>query len=309
MRVSQYSFALSLLFHCALIILLYMLLRSDGRRAQGSPIRIQMTPPADTPGTVPIAAVPSTRGTVAPADSLARSAPRPETGAVRLRPDTLSWSRPAAPAAATAPLDAAFRDSVLKRHALDWRDEIARLSAIKDPENPVSEMLRQQNDGSNPVFLNPGSGNIVTKKQPAPRFDFIPTTEQVAAIARLSTQGASTQIDLYANLDSAVVTTAEQFNRSLEELHRKGFLRRKKISPQNIMQVVTPLGSMPVEMSRKNRINPVWEYELNISKSRLIDYLQARLDAARQQISRTPQDSARIAARIKELQGKILLLI
>lgn len=310
MRMSHYSLAFSLLFHCALIILLYTLIHPGVRHRAHTLIRIHLAPPPEektqTRADIPVSDRPETSLS---ADTPVQPASPPAERAVQLRPDTLPWSRAAAASQQAQPLTQAYRDSVLKKHALDWRNDIAALSKIKNPENPVSEMLKKQNDGSNPLFFTPGSGVKKKKKQPAPKFNFIPTTEQVQAIATLSEAGISSQIDLYASLDSTAVTTAAQFNRSLEQLYKKGFLKRKKISPENILQVVTPVGSVPLEMSRKNRINPVWQYELNISKSRLIDYLQSRLETLRHRKIRSPRDSADTAVHIKELQEKIILLI
>ena len=177
------------------------------------------------------------------------------------------------------------------------------------PRDEVAEMTKKRNDG---IGVLPSVSDLIStaiqqeaSKDIPPQFDFIPTKIQVHAIRVLKEHGNSTQIDIYALLDPALLVTAETLNKNLETLMDKGFLSREKISPQHPFTVF----GIPIEMSAKNRKNPVYVYELKISEKTLVDFLQAQLTLAGDRLRTHPADSVRIRSRMESLQQKIQILI
>jgi hypothetical protein len=101
---------------------------------------------------------------------------------------------------------------------------------------------------------------------------FEPSPVQLETLSLLSQKIEATQLDLYPLLSESPPILMEQFNRSLDELVIRGFLTKKKISPQNIFTFFY----IPIEMSSKNRKNPVYLYALTVEPEELKNYLQTK---------------------------------
>ena len=102
--------------------------------------------------------------------------------------------------------------------------------------------------------------------------NFEPSPVQLKTLSLLSQKIEATQLDLYPLLSESLPIVMEQFNHSLDELVIRGFLTKKKISPQNIFTFFY----IPIEMNSKNRKNPVYLYALNIEPEELKTYLQTK---------------------------------
>lgn len=135
-------------------------------------------------------------------------------------------------------------------------------------------------DGYRQVPLSPallqGLKTLFSKKQ-QPQFDFIPTDAQLQGLAAIFKTGGSTPVEIYPTIKTENTVTAEMFDKELELLVDKGFLYRKKISPQNLLIITTPVGGVPVEMSKKNRLNPVYFYKPAVDKNQLRAYLESQM--------------------------------
>ena len=193
-----------------------------------------------------------------------------------------------------------------------------RKQTFLSAERPSSlqEDLTQRILWSSPSTSNKTEGNHAlwpsvnqpTTENPS-RFDFIPTETQLQIMATLYKKQKATQLDIYANFAPANPLTAEQLDQNLDYLVKKGFLSRRKISPQNIFGLVTPLGTIPIEMSRKNRLNPVYVYEPTVDQLNLVTYLQTRLYLLQEKRVPTPEDSLTLIPEIRSLQQKIQMLV
>ena len=168
--------------------------------------------------------------------------------------------------------------------------------------------LDRQYSGSSGV---PVSGIIsalaqaLSSQKTAPVFDFIPSKSQARALSTLYNTEKGTQIDLYQALSADMPVTAETFDKELSKLVDKGFLTRKTVSPQNILLAF----GVPVEMSGKNRKNPVYEYTARVSRTQIVTYLQARLFRLKQKARAAGADSLSVRKQIRAIQDNIAILI
>ena len=173
----------------------------------------------------------------------------------------------------------------------------------------VADKIYQRNTGVTPLPSLLGLlSKIIPKKsdkEPDPQFDFIPTETQIRAMDVLYTKKKATQLEIYPMLDTSQPITAEGLNRQLEVLINKGFLSRKKISPEYHFV----LFGTPVEISSKNRKNQLYLYESNVNKKKLLDFLQAQLYLNQDELRAHPADSLTIMSRIHSFQQKIQILM
>lgn len=183
---------------------------------------------------------------------------------------------------------------------------------FKDPgvvRDEVADNILERNQGNKPLPSITGLMSqiveSVKERNIPPRFDFIPSDNQIQAMAVAFDQGSANQMDMYAKLSNDQPITAEGFNHSLDLLVKKGFLARKKISPQAIFT----LFGIPIEMSAQNRRNPLYLYTPKIEKNKLIDYLQSRLYLMEDRVRRVPSDSTRLNPRIQSLRKKLQYLL
>jgi hypothetical protein len=141
------------------------------------------------------------------------------------------------------------------------------------------------------------------------QFDFFPSETHVQAMAALYKKGKATQKDLYLELDPAVPMTAEFFNGELDFLVQKGFMTRKKISPENIFGIATPFGVIPIEMSRKNRLNPVYEYKSQVDQGKLLAFLQSHEFLLKERMRASASaDSAGIRSLVQKCEKEMRIL-
>jgi hypothetical protein len=181
-------------------------------------------------------------------------------------------------------------------------------SLVFDPNAPkndiVADQIRKQELGMLPLLFKPTmqpEGSVMNPVQ----FDFIPSEAQLQSLNQLFDKGEASQLELYPNLTLSKQITAEDFDESLDMLVKKGFVSRKKISPQNILYVQ----SIPIELSPKNHRNPVFSYRVNVKRIHMITYLQATLQQYREKQILSAADSTELQTQIEDLNSKIQILI
>jgi hypothetical protein len=148
-----------------------------------------------------------------------------------------------------------------------------------------------------------GKGAAPKEEKNETRFDFLPSENQVQALSVLYQKGKATQKDLYLELDNSVTTTIERFNGELEMLLEKGFVSRKKISPQNLFTIATPFGGFPIEMSGRNRRNPVYEYKALVPRQTLLAFLQSHEFFLAERLRKaSPKDTALVRSLLRRCE-------
>lgn len=150
-------------------------------------------------------------------------------------------------------------------------------------------------------------------KNPAPKeiplqTDYIFDKIEAKAFSFLFKQNKGTQIDMYKEYDFSDTITASEFEARLDKLVKMGYLSRKKISPQLLFTISALFIQIPIEMSKQNRKNPVYEYQPLINKENLITYLQAKLFQLKKHLSEGKTDTLQIKKKISSLQESLLIL-
>ncbi len=143
-----------------------------------------------------------------------------------------------------------------------------------------------------------GRGRAIT---PPARITREPTTQELCVLKELWTAGSATGPQLYQRMDPALVPSAEWLNALLEEMAARGLVRRRLISPQDVLTVTTPLGSMEVERNELNRRNRVYQYWPTVSREAVLHYFQGAL------LQHGTSDSSAQAR--ERLVQKLLLLV
>jgi len=201
-------------------------------------------------------------------------------------------------------------DSLLKDRFDGWISHASKGEFRDLAGEDADRKLQKRSSGTEILkapagILNPLLSRL--KKKPEPAFDFIPTKVQTEALAHLFHAHRATQMTLYRSLDEGNTVTAEGLDRELETLVSKGFLKKKKISPENILMILTPVGSIPIEMSKTNRLNPLYLYEAAIEKTRLMHYLQSRMSYLKDKQAAV-SDTARVNRNKRHLQQLMHIL-
>ncbi|MBN1782064.1 hypothetical protein JW948_13105 [bacterium] len=131
-------------------------------------------------------------------------------------------------------------------------------------------------------------------------FNFIPDRAQIRILDLLFRVSGATQNDVYIQSDSVFLSFREMEN-SLERLFESGWISREKISPEHNFMFF----GIPIEMSRKNRKNPVYLYKPLISRETLIRYLQS----VKQQCIDDSVGTDSTATGIRELNENLCTLV
>ncbi|MDZ7339643.1 MAG: hypothetical protein ONB30_14045 [candidate division KSB1 bacterium] len=135
---------------------------------------------------------------------------------------------------------------------------------------------------------------------PPPRITREPSLQELCVLKELWRAGSASGPQLYRQLDPALVPSAEWLDRVLEEMAERGLVRRRLVSPQDVLTVSTPLGTMEVERNQLNKLNRVYEYRPAISREAVLHYLQGAL------LEHSAGDSSGQAH--KRLMEKLLIL-
>jgi hypothetical protein len=194
-------------------------------------------------------------------------------------------------------------DSLVRGRVSDWFAE-QDFSGVKAFHDAVDDRIRKRAGGSD-VFSpwkNRTAESHKEEKNPV-RFDFLPDETHVQVMAALYQKGKATQKDLYLDLDPSIPMTAALFDKQLEFLVEKGFVSRKKISPENLFGIATPFGVIPIEMSRKNKLNPVYEYKNQVDRQKLLAFLQSNEFLLRERLKKAaPRDTAMVQKLIRRCE-------
>jgi hypothetical protein len=211
-----------------------------------------------------------------------------------------------------------FREALLGKTAgtVDVGERLRSWVADEGPitgwtrPDPASEYVKKRTGQSSILALNavrpPEEKKI--EQNPA-RFDFIPTPLQVMAMASVYRLKEPDQVQLYSSIDPQLPVTASGFDANLEYLVKKGFLKRKKVSPELKLAVGSLFGGANIEMSRKNALNPRYEYTATVDRNTLISYFQAQIYTLNDSLRSAPPDSFQIRRTIGSLQNMIQMLI
>jgi len=138
--------------------------------------------------------------------------------------------------------------------------------------------------------------------------DFICDKIEAKAFSYLFNKNQGTQLDIYSNYDFTDSITASQLNARLEKLVNMGFLSHKKISPQLPFTISAVFIQIPIEMSQKNRENPVYEYKPLVNKKNLITYLQAKLFRLKEKLKNSETKTSQLKKDINSLQESLQIL-
>jgi len=179
---------------------------------------------------------------------------------------------------------------------------------LPPPRDDVAEQVQKWINGT--IYaMAPVQAPAPKEIKTTPHFDFLPTEAQIDALNIIYKKGKATQMDIYALLSTDQPITAEGFDQELEELVNKEFLTKKKISPENTFTIASPFFVLPIEMSKTNRLNPVYLFKPNVDKNKIMTYLQARLFLLQENLRSSPTDSAILNPQIQSLHKKIQILL
>jgi hypothetical protein len=194
-------------------------------------------------------------------------------------------------------------DSLVRSRVSDWFAE-QDFSGVKAFHDAVDDRIQRRAGGSD-VFSPWKNRTAESHKEEKNevQFDFLPDETHVQAMSTLYKRGKATQKDLYLDLDPSIPMTAALFDKQLEFLVEKGFVTRKKISPENLFGIATPFGVIPIEMSRKNKLNPVYEYKSQVDREKLLAFLQSNEFLLHERLKKAaPKDTAMVQKLIRRCE-------
>ncbi len=233
-----------------------------------------------------------------------RYVPVPDTG----RSVLYTWKKSSLPFK-EALIGKSFSGGDIKKKIESWFSSGGPGNIPARPD-PAADHMKSQR-GASPVLALPSVRPTETRKveQNPPKFDFLPNPVQLNAMTLLYKMKQATQVDLYADLDGSLLVTAEGLNANLEYLVKKGFLKRKKVSPENPLAIGSLFGSATIEMSRKNKLNPLYLYTPTVDRTTLISFFQAQIFLLKEKVQTSPSDSLYLRFQIDNLQDMVQVLI
>ncbi|HEX9934881.1 MAG TPA: hypothetical protein VGB38_06755 [bacterium] len=190
-----------------------------------------------------------------------------------------------------------------------WMADQTTATGWTRPE-PAADYLKKRSGQTPVIALNAARPPEDKKVEEHPlSLDFIPTPVQVMAMASVYRMKQPDQTEIYSNLDVQLPITAAGLDANLEFLVKKGLLKRKKVSPENKLGIGTLFGGTSIELSRKNALNPRYEYTALVDKPNLISYFQAQIFLLKDRLQSAPSDSFQVRRSINDLQNMLLMLI
>jgi hypothetical protein len=134
----------------------------------------------------------------------------------------------------------------------------------------------------------------------------IPTRQELDILEVLWLKEDVTDITIYSCLDTTLNITMEDLNKLLSKMERKGFVRRKIVSPRLEFNA---FGIM-IEMSLKNRRNRVYSYHSNVDRELMRRFINANAYLFKQDSSIVNQRQLQAALKdktlLEDLNNKIL---
>jgi predicted transcriptional regulator len=184
----------------------------------------------------------------------------------------------------------------------------------QDGDIGTREMARRRQTYSKPVPLTSIGSALLQKLQSrpkvvTPRLNFIPTRAELDVLMIVWPHDSITDQDVYRHLDASIKLTAEDVQRLLNGLERKGVLSSELISPRNEFTIGTPLGSSGIEMSAQNRRNRIFRYKSLIDRRHMIRFLNAVLDQVQNRRGPFVQPNTDADRLQQDLQEKLIKLV
>jgi len=185
-------------------------------------------------------------------------------------------------------------------------------------EDRITSQLYQENTGHSPLVniggliaavISSVPGKSKQNKKVKPRITSEPTRLELDLLNTLWAKGPSLQLDLYRNMDTSIPITAFDLSRVLDNMTLKGYLKRKKVSPENLLTVITPIGVQTFEQNELNRLNPIYQYTNVITKKDVLQYLDILLYDIKNKMSEYTTLVDADSIHLKNLKEKILLLL
>ncbi|MCR4439046.1 MAG: hypothetical protein QHJ34_09000 [bacterium] len=143
-----------------------------------------------------------------------------------------------------------------------------------------------------------GVGRAPSSQAPT-RISREPTFQELHVLKELWSAKSLMAPELYRQLDPAIAPSAESLNQLLDEMTERGLLRRRLVSPQDVLTVTTPFGSMEVERNQLNLRNRVYRYWPAVGREELLHYLQGAL--LREEASDSSEHARRLAEKLRLL--------
>ncbi len=103
--------------------------------------------------------------------------------------------------------------------------------------------------------------------------EVIPSNLQLKVLTTLWSKNETTEMEIYATLDSSYSIIAENMGSQMVRMMKLGLVERKLISPQNPFSIFM----FQIEMSGKNRRNKVYLYRTRVKMAKIVQLLLARL--------------------------------
>lgn len=149
------------------------------------------------------------------------------------------------------------------------------------PQFSADDLVPQKDPMGDAIYRH-GSGGVglrasqsdpidFPEKEYSIQFDFTPAPIHAHILGTLYKQGEANQNNIYYQLPDSITITAEGLDDALEFLYIKGLLARKKISAEHKIIAVF----VPIEISQKNRKNPIFLYKPTIHKEQLKTYINS----------------------------------
>ena len=217
------------------------------------------------------------------------------------------------PALLLAPSDSALLMYRLALYGKPMEDYYSGYGADR-----IGAQLYKENLGHSPLFDIEGFAKVAfsafsqkpePKQQKRPRIISEPTKLELDVLTMLWTQGEQNQMDLYRKLDKDLPTTASDFDIALEKMTEKGFLARQKTSPEDLLHILTPVGTTSIEKNELNRKNPVYQYSSVITREEVLRYLDALLYQLRERTAEQEILAQADTFHIKSLEEKIIKIL
>ncbi len=153
----------------------------------------------------------------------------------------------------------------------------SQLNSIPPRFDPIEESIRREQLEA-PSLFNIGSllgkgvqylaDKLGVKPQP---LAVIPSELEIDVMKVLWKEQEATSSAIYAQLDSAQLTAVD-LQRALDAMTERGLLSRRQISPRHEFTI---LGTIPIEMSAKNRKNREFLYRPQITRQTMLIFLDA----------------------------------
>lgn len=138
-------------------------------------------------------------------------------------------------------------------------------------KDPMGSTIYKHGSGGVGLRASQTKPIVFPEKEYPVQLNFTPEPVHVLIMSALYNQGDAHQNDIYFTLPDSISITAEGLDSALNYLYKKGLLTRKKISAEHKIIALF----FPVEISKKNRRNPLYIYKPAVNKELLKIYINS----------------------------------